>query len=69
MTVGPSDNLRIAVNENPGTGFRWTAEVADNGTLEVLSSNYMPATSLRLAAAASMSGDSKLRVPAMSGSC
>ena len=45
VTVGPSDNLQIAVNENPGTGFRWTAEVADNGTLEVLSADYTPATS------------------------
>ena len=45
VTIGPSDNLQIAVNENPGPGFRWTVEGADNETLEVLSSDYVPATS------------------------
>lgn len=46
VTIGPSDSLRITVNENPSTGFRWIVEGADNETLELLSSDYVPATSL-----------------------
>ncbi len=44
VTMSPGDSLHITLNENPSTGFRWTVEGADNDALELLSSDYVPAT-------------------------
>ncbi|MGA9994437.1 MAG: protease inhibitor I42 family protein [Pyrinomonadaceae bacterium] len=39
----PGDRIVIHLEENPTTGYRWTAEQTDDATVELQDSDYTPA--------------------------
>lgn len=43
VTISPGETLRIELDENPGTGFRWALERGSDPILELRTSDYIPA--------------------------
>jgi inhibitor of cysteine peptidase len=41
VTIGPGETVRISLDENPSTGFRWALEQGNDEILELLTSDYI----------------------------
>ena len=44
VTLGSGMSLQVSLNENPSTGFRWSLDAPNDEILEMLNSDYVPAT-------------------------
>jgi inhibitor of cysteine peptidase len=44
VTISPGETVRISLDENPSTGFRWALEQGNDEILELLTSDYIQAS-------------------------
>lgn len=48
IQIGLGEIVRISLDENPSTGFRWALEQGDDEVLELLTSDYIQASAPRV---------------------